>query len=101
MQLNVLEASPLTAGLATTLDSGWQWRTLWGPIGQSAIETHFKDVVDEVRSQTALMANDPVYGYYGELFDQGLQPGVAYKINCASSIEAWEAAIQTGGSYLL
>lgn len=101
VQLNVLEASPLTAGLATTLDSGWQWRTLWGPIGHSDIATHFQSAVDEVRSQTALMANDPVYGYYGDLFDEGLEEGVAYKINATTSIESWEAAIQTGGSYLL
>ncbi|MBQ8127227.1 MAG: hypothetical protein IJ176_02375 [Prevotella sp.] len=99
-QLNIVENQTITVGEATILNNGWQWKSLWGPIARNEFEAHFMGRIDEIRSQSALMANDPQYGYYGELYNQGLEPGVAYKINCTESIESWEAAIQTGGSIL-
>ena len=101
------DGAELNVGVPTTLTTGWQWKTLWG-----AIETdedyaaHLGDgtdnrYVDEVRSQTALMANDPQYGYYGELYDLGLQPGVAYKINATTAVDIDHAGIQVDGEILL
>lgn len=100
-QLNIVENQTITVGEATILNNGWQWKSLWGPIARNEFEAHFMGRIDEIRSQSALMANDPQYGYYGELYNQGLEPGVAYKINCTESIDPWEAAIQTGGEILL
>lgn len=100
-QLNIVENQTITVGEATILNNGWQWKSLWGPIARNEFEAHFMGRIDEIRSQSALMANDPQYGYYGALYEQGLQPNVAYKINCTESIESWEAAIQTGGEILL
>ena len=96
----------INVGVPTTLTQGWQWKTLWGAIETDAdFAAHLGDgtdnrYVDEVRSQSALMANDPVYGYYGELYDQGLQPGVAYKINATTAVDIAEAGIQLNGSIL-
>lgn len=100
-QLNIVENQTITVGEATILNNGWQWKSLWGPIARNEFEAHFMGRIDEIRSQSALMANDPQYGYYGALYEQGLQPNVAYKINCTESIDSWEAAIQTGGEILL
>lgn len=100
-QLNIVENQTITVGEPTILNNGWQWKSLWGPIARNEFEAHFMGRIDEIRSQSALMANDPQYGYYGALYEQGLQPNVAYKINCTESIESWEAAIQTGGEILL
>ncbi len=97
----------INVGVPTTLTTGWQWKTLWGAIETSAdFAAHLGDgtdnrYVDEVRSQSALMANDPVYGYYGELYDQGLQPGVAYKFNATTAVGIADAGIQLDGEILL
>ena len=97
----------INVGVPTTLTQGWQWKTLWGAIETSAdFAAHLGDgtdnrYVDEVRSQSALMANDPVYGYYGELYDQGLQPGVAYKFNATTAVGIADAGIQLDGEILL
>ena len=97
----------INVGVPTTLTKGWQWKTLWGAIETSAdFAAHLGDgtdnrYVDEVRSQSALMANDPVYGYYGELYDQGLQPGVAYKFNATTAVGIADAGIQQNGEILM
>lgn len=97
----------INVGVPTTLTKGWQWKTLWGAIETDAdFAAHLGDgtdnrYVDEVRSQSALMANDPVYGYYGELYDQGLQPGVAYKFNATTAVGIADAGIQQNGEILL
>ena len=88
----------VSVGVPTTLTKGWQWVTLWGKLD---IDTHFSDnAVNEIRSQKALMIYDSNYGYFGELYDNGLDPLVAYKINATKDIPVKEAQIQRGGSYL-
>ena len=98
--------SSFNIGVPTTLSEGWQWKTLWGPIGSADdFVAHMGDgsddrFVSEVRSQAGLMANDPTYGYFGDLYDNGLQPNVAYKIKASKAVGIDEAGIQWGGEML-
>ncbi len=71
----------------TALSQGWQWYTPWGDISKNDFATHFDDAqIDEIRSQDALMANDPEYGYFGELYESGLTHATAYKINARKAM---------------
>ena len=89
----------ITVGVAMTLDQGWQWKTLWGPINN--FENYFgNDGIVEVRSQYELMAYDSGIGYFGDLYDNGLQSNVPYKVKAKSAIDITKAGLLTGGNYV-
>lgn len=63
------------------IDEGWHWFTLFagqGDITPEEISVGFGEV-QEIRSQTELLYNDPNYGFFGEL--KGMSWLDTYKIN--------------------
>lgn len=63
------------------IDEGWHWFTLFagqGDITPEEISVGFREV-QEIRSQTELLYNDPNYGFFGEL--KGMSWLDTYKIN--------------------
>ena len=67
-------------GKELDLAEGWQWKTLWSAIEPGSMETAFGNGLVEIRSQQGLMANDPSFGYFGDLFNSGLLSNECYKI---------------------
>ena len=65
----------LTIGQSFTQKEGWQWITPYG--GYADIPYIYGDALQEMRSQTKVVYNDPVYGYFGEL--SYLEPRQCYK----------------------
>ena len=91
----------ISVGVPVTLDEGWQWRTLWSSIPNGDFESFFgDDGVLEVRSQDALMARDSQIGYFGDLYDNGLEGNVAYKIKATSAIDIDKARVQYDGTFM-
>ena len=67
------------------LEEGWQWRSnpdglLW----DDHIQAGFGPDLIEVRTQTKALYNDPVYGYFGSLMEEGIDDNVAYKVRMAA-----------------
>lgn len=63
------------------IDEGWHWFTLFagqGDITPEEISVGFREV-QEIRSQTELLYNDPNYGFFGEL--KGMSWLDTYKFN--------------------
>ena len=59
--------------------AGWKWTSLYsGGVSWNSPEYELGDVVEEIRSEDALLHNDPEYGYFGDL--NRLEPGECYKI---------------------
>ena len=59
--------------------AGWKWTSLYsGGVSWNSPEYELGDVVEEIRSEDALLHNDPEYGYFGDL--NRLEPGTCYKI---------------------
>ena len=59
--------------------AGWKWTSLYsGGVRWNSPEYELGDVVEEIRSEDALLHNDPEYGYFGDL--NRLEPGTCYKI---------------------
>lgn len=59
--------------------SGWKWASLYsGGVSWNSPEYELGNVVEEIRSEDALLHNDPEYGYFGDL--NRLEPGTCYKI---------------------
>lgn len=59
--------------------AGWKWTSFYsGGISWNSPEYELGDVVEEIRSEDALLHNDPEYGYFGDL--NRLEPGTCYKI---------------------
>ena len=81
------------------LASGWQWITLYyGDITPANLTTAFGgDNLVEIRSQNDLLYNDPVYGYFGALADNGLQQAGCYKIKMNN---AYNSYLLYGGSVM-
>ncbi|MBQ9644909.1 MAG: hypothetical protein IJV24_00950, partial [Prevotella sp.] len=97
---NVIEDANISVGVPLTLDEGWQWRTLWTGISNNEFTQYFGvDGILEVRSQDALMARDSQIGYFGNLYDNGLEGNVAYKIKATRAIDIDEAKVQFDGNY--
>lgn len=69
-----------------SLEAGWQWRTLfYGTIDSANMEEAFSgDNLIEIRSFDQLLYNDPVYGYFGDLYETGVGQEMCYKIKMAS-----------------
>lgn len=59
--------------------AGWKWTSFYsGGVSWNSPEYELGDVVEEIRSEDALLHNDPEYGYFGNL--NRLEPGTCYKI---------------------
>lgn len=59
--------------------AGWKWASLYGGgVRWNSPEYELGDVVEEIRSEDALLHNDPEYGYFGDIYS--LETGTCYKI---------------------
>ena len=59
--------------------AGWKWASLYGgSVGWNSPEYALGNVVEEIRSEDALLHNDPEYGYFGDI--NRLESGTCYKI---------------------
>lgn len=59
--------------------AGWKWTSLYsGGVSWNSPEYELGNVVEEIRSEDALLHNDPEYGYFGDL--NSLDTGTCYKI---------------------
>lgn len=59
--------------------AGWKWASLYGGgVRWNSPEYELGNVVEEIRSEDALLHNDPEYGYFGDL--NSLDTGTCYKI---------------------
>ena len=59
--------------------AGWKWTSFYaGSVRWNSPEIELGNVVEEIRSEDALLHNDPEYGYFGDL--NRLEPGTCYKI---------------------
>ena len=91
------EAGTLTVSQEIALESGWDWITVNAlPAGSNSIVLYSnsnwipemqngKNKVIEIRSQQALLYNDPNYGFFGDITE--LKPGDGmYKIKTEGSV---------------
>ncbi len=64
------------------LQKGWQWLTnAFNSIAADAFQTAYDgDALTEIRTQEHLLYNDPEWGYFGTLMDEGLGQNIAYKV---------------------
>lgn len=59
--------------------AGWKWTSFYvGSVSWNSPEYELGNVVEEIRSEDALLYNDPEYGYFGDIY--GLNTGECYKI---------------------
>ena len=59
--------------------AGWKWTSFYGGrVGWNSPEYELGNVVEEIRSEDALLHNDPEYGYFGDIYS--LETGECYKI---------------------
>lgn len=59
--------------------AGWKWASLYGGgVRWNSPEYELGNVVEEIRSEDALLYNDPEYGYFGDIYS--LETGECYKI---------------------
>lgn len=59
--------------------AGWKWTSFYGGrVGWKSPEYELGNVVEEIRSEDALLHNDPEYGYFGDI--NRLESGTCYKI---------------------
>lgn len=59
--------------------AGWKWASLYGGgVRWNSPEDELGNVVEEIRSEDALLHNDPEYGYFGDIYS--LETGTCYKI---------------------
>lgn len=59
--------------------AGWKWTSFYaGGVSWNSPEIELGNVVEEIRSEDALLYNDPEYGYFGDI--NRLEYGTCYKI---------------------
>ena len=59
--------------------AGWKWTSFYGGgVRWNSPEYELGNVVEEIRSEDALLHNDPEYGYFGDI--NRLESGTCYKI---------------------
>ena len=59
--------------------AGWKWASFYGgDVSWNSPEYELGNVVEEIRSEDALLHNDPEYGYFGDI--NRLESGTCYKI---------------------
>ncbi|MBQ3632051.1 MAG: hypothetical protein II949_12555 [Prevotella sp.] len=83
------------------LNEGWQWLTnCYGDVTAATFESVYHgDALTEIRTQDHLLYNDPQWGYFGTLMEEGLQRNTAYKVLMASGPATgriWEGSLVDG-----
>ena len=83
------------------LNEGWQWLTnCYGDVTSATFESVYHgDALTEIRTQDHLLYNDPQWGYFGTLMEEGLQRNTAYKVLMASGPATgriWEGSLVDG-----
>lgn len=73
----------ITIGQNFNQETGWAWVTPYGGNVES-IEALYGNALQEMRSQTSLLYNDPVYGYFGQL--ESMEQMKGYKVNTKSAM---------------
>lgn len=76
------------------LAEGWNWMSLYSDqLYENQIKTYFSNA-QEIRSQYALLYNDPDYGFFGSLAD--INCGSTYKVNVkeGQSVDFYAPEIQ-------
>ena len=59
--------------------AGWKWTSFYASsVRSNSPEYELGNVVEEIRSEDALLHNDPEYGYFGDI--NSLESGTCYKI---------------------
>lgn len=72
-------SSNVLIGQRYTQKAGWKWASLYGgDVSWNSPEYELGNVVEEIRSEDALLHNDPEYGYFGDI--NRLESGTCYKI---------------------
>lgn len=72
-------SSNLLIGQRYMQKAGWKWASLYsGDVSWNSPEYELGNVVEEIRSEDALLHNDPEYGYFGDI--NRLESGTCYKI---------------------
>lgn len=87
------------------LAAGWQWKT--NAYGKIATEEVFRHVYGdndliEIRTHEHLLYNDPEWGYFGTLLDDGLPQNTAYKVLMKADPDVgclWEGGFQHGMTF--
>lgn len=75
----VTETVSLNIGQTVHPQVGWKWISLYsGSIDLESIQMNYGQYLEEIRSQSALLANDPQYGYFGDLNE--MNAATAYKV---------------------
>lgn len=75
--------SGITIGQNFNQEIGWAWVTPYGGTIES-IQALYGNALQEMRSQTSLLFNDPVYGYFGQL--KTMEQMKAYKVYTKSAM---------------
>lgn len=84
----IMSRQPITIGQSFTQKEGWAWVTPYGGSVES-IEKLYGDNLQEMRSQTEVMYNDPQYGYFGALTRMSSGQNYKVKIKEGQSVEAF------------
>lgn len=75
----LVSSKSIDIGQSLTQQAGWKWVALYyGRLGNN-LQKVYGDALQEMRSQTQVMYNDPKYGYFGDL--STMSPGQAYKVH--------------------
>ncbi len=102
----------MEVGMPINLTSGWQWRSFpYVTIGSGQMNTVFGNELEEIRSQDKLLYNDSQYGYFGTLYESGLNPYEGYKVKmksnreytmmgCSLNLEGDETSLSPGWNWI-
>ncbi|MBR1787673.1 MAG: hypothetical protein IJ762_00580 [Bacteroidaceae bacterium] len=83
-------SSSIEFGYPLDLASGWQWRSNpCGKVAADGLQTVYGDNLEEIRTQSQLLYNDPAWGYFGTLTSgNGLLQSQCYKVKMKSARSA-------------
>ncbi len=106
------EAS-IDVGMPISLSSGWQWVSIpYVSIAKDKMLEVFGNNLVEIRSQDKLLYNDPQYGYFGTLYESGLNQYEGYKVKMngartyslsggSLNLENGEISLNTGWTWMV
>ena len=72
------------------LKEGWEWRTnCYGDVSTANFgQVYGANALTEIRTEDCLLYNDPVWGYFGTLMEEGLPQNKPYKVLMASELNS-------------
>lgn len=83
---------PLFIGQNFTQKEGWAWVTPYGG-NVDTLNVIYGDALQEMRSQTQVMYNDPQYGYFGELHNMTPTQGYKVRIKDGQSVDTFNGNV--------